>query len=87
MELNRIEVEELLKRYAAGERNFSNCWVVGELRGINLEGAILVNADFAEQDMTGARLVNTNLSGACLEQALLHDADLSAANSEWCLLE
>jgi uncharacterized protein YjbI with pentapeptide repeats len=80
MELIKLRVEELLQRYGAGERDFSNCMIVGELRGINLEGAKLINSDLAERDMSGANLAGTDLTGACLEQTLLHNVNLSNAN-------
>lgn len=82
MELAKITIEDLLQRYARGEREFRNLLVTTEfdLRGVNLEGADLINTSFAELDMTGTKLARANLSGACLEQTLLHDADLSEAN-------
>jgi uncharacterized protein YjbI with pentapeptide repeats len=47
-----ISAEELLKRYAAGERDFS--------------GIKLGNADFREINLSGAYLRGINLSGADL---------------------
>lgn len=77
--MNRVDIsyEELLERYAAGERNFSNCefWGNNELRGANLEDIILINSDLAEQYLSGA-----NLSGAGLEQTLFNGANLTKAN-------
>lgn len=82
MEFAKINIEDLLQRYATGEREFSNLFVRTEfdLKGVILEGANLINTSFAELDMTGAKLAGANLSGACLEQTLLHEADLSGAN-------
>lgn len=76
-----ISYEELLERYAAGERDFSNCRLSGEnvLRGANLEGIILVHADLAEEDLSGTNLCGANLSGAGLEQAGFNDANLTGA--------
>ncbi len=77
-----ISYEELLERYAAGERDFSHTqpWGDNELRGANLEGIILVHADLAENDLSGANLTRANLSGAGLEQALFDGANLTRAN-------
>lgn len=88
--------KELLKRYAAGQRNF-DCAV---LRGANICGADLTNAYLSDADLHGAilsnaRLVNAilvhadlgdvdfrhaDLSGAILSDADLSDANLSGAN-------
>jgi uncharacterized protein YjbI with pentapeptide repeats len=78
----KISYEELLERYAAGERDFSNCrfWGDNELRGANLQGIILVNSDLSEHDLSGANLSGANLSGAGLEQAGFENANLSGAN-------
>ncbi len=77
-----ISYSELLERYAAGERNFSNSRLSGdnEIIGANLEGIILINADLAEHDLSGTNLCGANLSGAGLEQALFNDANLTGAN-------
>ncbi len=81
--MNRVDISyrELLERYAAGERDFSNCRLSGdnEIIGANLEGIILVNADLAEHDLSRTNLCRANLSGAGLEQALFNDANLTGA--------
>ena len=78
--------EELLKRYSAGERdfscdNFSGADLSGaDLRGVNLHGA----------DLRGVNLRNADLRCADLRGANLRGADLSGANIDyvswpiWC---
>jgi hypothetical protein len=61
-----MDVSELLKRYAAGERDF--CSVV------------LSNADLSEASLNGANLFGANLSVANLSKASLKGANLSVAN-------
>jgi uncharacterized protein YjbI with pentapeptide repeats len=79
----KITAIELLERYAAGERDFSNCQFWGNIelmRGANLQEIILVNADLSEHDLSGANLSGANLSGAGLEQAGFENANLTGAN-------
>jgi superfamily I DNA and RNA helicase len=70
-EINLTDAGELLRRYAAGERNFQGC----DLRGIQLSGANLSGANFI-----GAQLNDADLSYARLDGAKLAIADLSNAN-------
>ncbi len=77
----KIPPDELLKQYAAGERN---------LRGVNLSEQILCGVDLSGADLSeatlhrtvleGADLTRVNLSGADLTGAILRRADLSRAN-------
>jgi uncharacterized protein YjbI with pentapeptide repeats len=92
--LPRMEVEELLRRYAAGERRFIQ---------IDLSGADLSELDFgrkggkgiiynerinfAESNLKGANFSGTNLTGvmfycAILDRAILDGAILECANFE-----
>lgn len=66
-----MDAEELLERYAAGER----C-----LRGINLHGADLRGIDLRGVDLSDANLSDTDLSDADLRDADLIGADLSGAD-------
>ncbi len=95
-EISVTDAGELLKRYAAGDRNFQGA----DLRGINLAGADLRNANlintqlcnadlsnakldgvkFAIADLTNANLTNASLRKAKFIGALLRDADLSNAD-------
>lgn len=82
-----MDAEELLRRYAAGERNFAGVDLFSgsgrlnlkgaDLRGINLRGAMLHFAD-----LSGANLSDAQLIGANLEHIVLREADLSRANLE-----
>ena len=73
LEIQVMTAEELLQRYAAGERSFLRA----DLRGVNLEGAYLDGVD-----MRGA-----DLSRANLRRAYLEGADLEGANFCWANLE
>lgn len=52
-----MDAGELLKRYAAGERDF---------RDANLRGVSLIGANLSKANMRGASLSVDNLSGASL---------------------
>ena len=86
-----MKAEELLKRYAAGERNFAGvrflygsvagstfCEV--DLRDIILSGAYLAHLQFRETDLSGAKMVGAYLVGSSLYMADLSGADLTGAN-------
>lgn len=68
--------DELLRRYAAGERNFSG--VV--LRDADLSGANLERVIFDGADLSNTNLVDANLDSADLSNADLTNANLSGAN-------
>jgi len=70
-EISVTDAGELLKRYAAGGRNFQSA----DLRGIQLAGANLRGAN-----LISAKLNNANLSNAKLDSAKLVIADLSNAD-------
>src|SRR5262245_25983477 len=63
-----MDADELLRRYARGERAFENA----DLRGAGL----------AKQVLQGANLRGANLCGTNLSEADLQAADLSAVNSD-----
>lgn len=69
--LTGLLVNELLKRYAVGERNFSNA---------NLRCATLSNCTLPEINLSFAKLNEANLRETNLSRAELTAADLSAAN-------
>ncbi|BAZ17757.1 pentapeptide repeat protein [Calothrix sp. NIES-4071] len=86
--LNR---RKLLKRYAAGERDFagiriSSSGLDGEdLRCINLSGADLTGINFSGANLShanliGAKMLCVNLTNANLSYANLRGADLSGAD-------
>ena len=83
--------EDLLRRYAAGERNFRGANLSGaDLHGADLRGAKLRDAQLSRADLSranlnrvnliGANLIGANLIGANLGSANLHDAHLGSAN-------
>ncbi|MEH1966853.1 pentapeptide repeat-containing protein [Nostoc sp.] len=80
-----MNIEELLGRYAAGERDFSGVKMDSprlrdaELPGINLSGAILFGAKLNRANLSGANLSYANLGSAWLEEANLTGANLSHA--------
>lgn len=55
-----MKADEVLKRYAAGERDF-RC---ANLRGQSLQGKNLSGADFSKADIRGANFTNAYLKGA-----------------------
>jgi len=77
---------DLVRQYAAGEREFSGIDLPGaDLRGsllglIQLQGANLKGANLLGAYLRGANLKEINLSGADLSGANLRDADLSGAD-------
>ncbi|WP_416212598.1 pentapeptide repeat-containing protein [Nostoc sp. ChiQUE01b] len=93
-----MDVEELLERYAAGERDFSETDLSG---GISLDEAYLIDINFSRAnlysiDLRHSDLSNANLRGANLRQADLgvaylinvdlRDANLTGARLEYCNL-
>jgi len=71
MEKERITVEELLGRYAAGERDFQN---------IILEYADLSGVELQNIDLTGAQFNYVNLSNISLNRCKLLSAQLCYCN-------
>ena len=67
-----MDADELLKRYAAGERNFHEANLVGAslseafLSHICLVCANLKDVNFASADLSWAKLIGANLDSACL---------------------
>jgi 2-iminobutanoate/2-iminopropanoate deaminase len=71
-----MDAEELLGKYANGERNFRS----ENLRKADFEGANLTESDFTSTDLSGADLNNANLSKADLDSTNLTRASLINAN-------
>ena len=69
--LNRLSVDDLLRRYAAGERHFINA---------NLMCASLNKLNLSEVNLSCAKLSWANLNGINLSRADLTAANLSEAN-------
>ena len=60
-----MKAQEVLRRYAAGERSFCNA----NLRGANLRGKDLSGADFSGADIRSANFTNATLRGANFTKA------------------
>jgi uncharacterized protein YjbI with pentapeptide repeats len=76
------KVDNLVTRYASGERDFRGIQLQGVqiLRNINLSGADLRQANLHSTNLTAANLSGANLEGANLSSAELGQANLSGAN-------
>lgn len=80
------QANQLLQRYAAGERDFTGLSLIGcNLQGANLEGVNLSRADLMLADLSGclligAKLAGANLVGAELVKTNLREASLGGAN-------
>ncbi|NJL51973.1 MAG: pentapeptide repeat-containing protein [Hydrococcus sp. SU_1_0] len=92
-----MTAEELIIRYAAGERNFAGITLStydiekGDFRGISLQGINLRGADLSEAPLHGVDLTDADLTGvilesASLEGAILRKAKLYSANLFCCCL-
>lgn len=85
VEISVTDAGELLKRYAAGGRDFQNADLRGielagaNLRNANLIGCLLTNADFRKAQLDGVKFVIADLSNADLTHASLRKAKLMGA--------
>jgi uncharacterized protein YjbI with pentapeptide repeats len=89
-----MTAEELLERYAAGERDFSGIEIeasdelVGSnLTGINLSGAILAEMMLDRVDLSFANLRNAHFGQTSLCEANLKGANLSGASLDLTTLD
>lgn len=75
------KVDDLIRRYESGERNFPGIQLLGIkiLKNINLSGADLSQANLGSVDLTAANLSGANLTGAVLKYARLIQANLANA--------
>jgi hypothetical protein len=87
----KISVDELVRRYALGDRNFENIALIGanlqetklqeiNLTGSNLQGAILININLQQAILDRINLSDASLMGANLNGASLIEANLDRAN-------
>jgi hypothetical protein len=80
-----VGADDLLRRYAEGDRNFAPPTLdrpvdYSNLRGADLSHADLSGVDLSEADLHGANLAGANLAGANLSAVSLFAADLTGAN-------
>jgi Pentapeptide repeats (8 copies) len=76
-----FSAEELLARYAQGERDFRHLDLQGLcLRGAELRGIHLVKCDLVGVDLTDAILNDCNLRKSALQKAILCGANLSGSD-------
>lgn len=90
--LKKLSKDELLNRYAAGERNFIESDLTGldlsrvDLPGIKLTRSVLSRADLTEANLSNSILVSANLSSTILNRANFTRANLVRANLSRSLL-
>jgi uncharacterized protein YjbI with pentapeptide repeats len=84
LEVEIMTAEELLERYAAGERDFSGIKFErsidledAQIPGINLSNSTMVRANLTDTNLSGANLSGANLGSSCLENTKLKRANLS----------
>lgn len=79
--LTSLSVDELKRRYVAGERYFINANLrCANLNDLNLSGINLGWAKLSLANLSGVNLSGADLTAACLSNANLTGADLSGAN-------
>lgn len=82
-----MDAEELLKKYAAGERDFTAILLCeANLSRVNLSGANFSEAILSLTNMSGANLSDVNFRKAKLNVARLSGANLSKANLSGAIL-
>ena len=86
-------VEELLEKYAAGERDFRNSTLRGadltkaKLSFINLRGSDLLEADLRGANLRRANMIGVNLAKADLRGAKMRRANFETSNMTGANLE
>jgi uncharacterized protein YjbI with pentapeptide repeats len=92
-EATNMDANEVLRRYAAGERNFRQAdWrgislAKANLSGVDLTGAHLSNADLSDSDLSSANLNWAGLKGANFSRANLRRAKMPDGRKHNDLLE
>ncbi|OCR01981.1 hypothetical protein BCD67_05735 [Oscillatoriales cyanobacterium USR001] len=82
-----MDAEELLKKYAAGERDFTAILLCeANLSRVNLSGANFSEAILSLTNMSGSNLCDANLRKAKLNVARLSGANLTRANLSGAIL-
>ncbi|WP_245894908.1 pentapeptide repeat-containing protein [Nostoc cycadae] len=92
-EATNMDANEVLRRYANGERNFREAdWrgislTNANLSGIDLSGAHLSNADLSDSDLSNANLNWAGLKGTNFSRANLRGAKMPDGRKHNDLLE
>ena len=102
MDKERITREELLRRYAAGERNFQHIILeYADLSGVELQNIDLIGAHFTYVNLSGINLnqcklrsaqfwycnfTDAKISSCDLESTRFFDCNLRGANTNECNL-
>jgi Pentapeptide repeats (9 copies)/Pentapeptide repeats (8 copies) len=78
-----MDIQELIDRYAAGERNFSSIGTFQQLKvpkGTNLSGANFQRCRFYEVELSEVNLSDSDLSGIVCESTNFRNTNLRFAN-------
>lgn len=79
--IRQLERDDILKRYADGERNFSYCVSLSkDFSGVNFSGANFKHAKLIGSSFINANLTDVNFSGAELSSACFRGANIKGAN-------
>jgi uncharacterized protein YjbI with pentapeptide repeats len=81
LEVEVMSAEELLERYAAGERDFGGIDLKeADLTGTDLSDINLSNANLIDVDLSEANLTSADLSGVRFTNVNLYGTDLAGIN-------
>jgi uncharacterized protein YjbI with pentapeptide repeats len=81
-----MDANKVLRRYAAGERDFrledlkGISLIKANLRGVDLTGANLSNSDLSDSDLSNANLNWVSLRGAKMPDGGMHNDYSNSAN-------
>jgi uncharacterized protein YjbI with pentapeptide repeats len=81
--LQNVQLRQLLITGEGNDKNFDR----QDLRGVNLQNAILTDASFIAADLSEANLKDANLSGAKLVQSQLNATDFTGATLTGAYIE
>ena len=81
--MNSLIIDELIKKYKLGERNFSKL----DLRYLNLSGINLRNINLEGSNLEGSNLEGSNLEGSNLKGSNLEGSNLTYTNLNYANLK
>jgi uncharacterized protein YjbI with pentapeptide repeats len=82
-----MDIQELLRRYRAGERNFAGVELTDSDETREYKDTAYNGVDFRGADLSGINLSGVSLRKAVLSFSTLNGADLSGADLSGALLE